>query len=113
MLQRKIIAIDFDGTITKENKYPAIGEFREGAKETINRLAKNNCIVIWTCREGKELQNAVESLQSAGITYDYVNESPCDELNPKMRKIIADLYIDDRGYGAVIDWKQIDKDLNN
>lgn len=113
MITRKVIAIDFDGTITKENKYPEVGEFREYAKEAINNLAKNNCIVIWTCRYGEELKKAVEALQSAGIIFDYVNESPYDELNPKMRKIIADLYIDDRGYGAVIDWKQIDKDLNN
>lgn len=53
MIKDKVVAIDFDGTVTKENLYPKIGELREGVVDAINTIAKNNVVCIWTCREGK------------------------------------------------------------
>lgn len=111
MGKTRVIAIDFDGTITKENLYPKIGDLRENAKRVINKLAKDNVICIWTCREGKQLEDVYKYLNLHEITYHYINASPYDNLNPDMRKIIADIYIDDHNLYAEgnIDWKQIEK----
>lgn len=109
MIKGKIVAIDFDGTITKENLYPKIGELRDGVVDAINTIAENNTIVIWTCRCHKELMDAIIKLKKSNIHYDYINQSPLDKLNPSMRKIIADYYIDDRNIfcNGNVDWKQI------
>lgn len=107
MITGKVVAIDFDGTVTKENLYPKIGELREGVVDAINTIAKNNVVCIWTCREGKELDQAYNFLNYKNITFHYINASPYDSLNPKMRKIIADYYIDDRNIFMKVDWKKI------
>lgn len=109
MIKGKIVAIDFDGTITKENIYPSIGELRDGVVDAINTIAENNTVVIWTCRTDKPLLDAHIFLKKNNIHYDYMNKSPLDKLNQSMRKIIADYYIDDRNIfcNGNVDWKQI------
>ena len=114
MIKGKIVAIDFDGTITKENLFPEIKELRENVVEVINKIAEHNTICIWTCRTGETLENAIESLRKVGIRYNYINQSPCDKLNPSMRKIIADYYIDDRNiFCKEINWLEIEKYFMN
>ena len=96
-----IIAIDFDGTIVKD-EFPEIGEMIPGAKDTINKLKyEGYTIIIWTCRTGVELAKAVLWLAENEIKYDYINES-CKINVAKYgwvdtRKVYASLYIDDRG----------------
>ena len=111
MIKNKVVAIDFDGTITKENLYPKIGEIREDVKRVINKIAKNNIVCIWTCREGKELNDAFNFLNQKEIMFHYLNYSPYDRLNKDMRKIIADYYIDDRNIfcNGNVNWKEIEK----
>ena len=57
---KKIIAVDFDGTIV-EDEYPDIGN---PIFETIDRLkierAGGAQIILWTCRIGKSLLSAVK-----------------------------------------------------
>ena len=102
----KVIAIDFDGTITKNYKFPnIIGELREGCKEAIDYIRQNNKVVLWTCRSGKYLTEAVEFLKANGIEVDGVNT---DIYAKTDRKIIADIYIDDRNiFCKEIDWFEI------
>lgn len=106
-----VIAVDFDGTITKENLFPEIGELRKNAIEVIQNLQKHGhkCF-LWTCREGKSLNDAITFLESKGLKMDGYNVSPYDHIN-KGRKPIADLYIDDRNFqikDTGIDWKRIE-----
>ena len=55
-----IIAVDFDGTIV-EHKYPEIGKEMPFAIDTLKRLAaEHNKIILWSVREGKLLDDAVE-----------------------------------------------------
>ena len=59
MLDKLIIAIDFDGTIV-EDAYPAIGEEKIFAFDTIKRLQKDgHRIILWTYRHGEKLEEAV------------------------------------------------------
>jgi hypothetical protein len=95
----KIIAVDFDGTLC-ENKWPGIGapnwEVINYCKEQKAQGAK---IILWTCRLGKLLEEAVMWCLDHGLNPDAVNEnvqSIIDEFGDEGRKIFADEYIDDR-----------------
>lgn len=106
---KKIIAIDFDGTITKESVYPQIGEIRQDAIEVIKALSKHYILCLWTCRSGDFLVEAINALKNKGINFAYINDSPITP--PNTRKIIADYYIDDRIITSSVDWKRIRKEL--
>ena len=102
----KVVAVDFDGTITKDNKFPEnIGIVRDGCKEAIKYIRKNNKVVIWTCRCGEYLDEAVEFLKANGIEVDGIN---IDIYPTTDRKIMADVYIDDKNiFCNEIDWFEI------
>lgn len=100
------IAIDFDGTITQESNFPYLSELKPFAKEAISKLrSKGHKLYLWTCRAGLEFQEAVDFLKGQGIELDGYNICKCEYGN---RKMICDLYIDDRSYPLrEIDWKEI------
>ena len=112
MVRGKVIAIDFDGTITEKNDYPRIGAFRENAVECIKKLQKLNHCFLYTCRQGEALREALESLEKKGVHLRV--DSPYDYSVASGRKPIADLYIDDLAlavYGEEVDWFKIEKML--
>ena len=43
-------AVDWDGTITTDDKYPAMGEWLPGAAEALRALSRIGQVVIHTCR---------------------------------------------------------------
>lgn len=102
----KVVAVDFDGTITKDNKFPEnIGVVRDGCKEAIEYIRQNNKVVVWTCRCGKYLDEAVEFLKANEIEVDGINT---DIYPATDRKIMADVYIDDKNiFCNEIDWYKI------
>ena len=58
------IAVDFDGTIV-EDRYPSIGQEQPFATDTLKMLIKEgHRILLWTVREGKFLEDAVNWLQN-------------------------------------------------
>jgi hydroxymethylpyrimidine pyrophosphatase-like HAD family hydrolase len=104
-----IIAIDFDGTIV-EHRYPEIGRIRPFAFETLKALqAKNHRLILWSHRAGLLLDEAVEFCREQGIEFYAVNKNyPEEKWNENdSRKILADLYIDDRNLGGVPSWGEI------
>lgn len=103
------IAVDFDGTIV-EHKYPRIGIELPFATDTLKALAqKGHRLILWTYRSGKELDEAVEFCRDKGLEFYAVNKSyPEEKMNDKIsRKILADLYIDDRNFGGMPNWTDI------
>lgn len=105
----KIIAVDFDGTIV-ENKYPAMGKPRIFVFETLRSLQKKGYILIlWTCRTGHLLDDAVELCKQNGVEFYSVNSAyPGEVLDGRAaRKIDADIYIDDRNFGGIPSWGEI------
>lgn len=106
-----IIAVDFDGTIVKD-KYPLIGEAVPGAIETLKKLKKEGYqLILWTCRTGKHLAEAVSFCANNGIRFDAINRSIRYNVvahgGSDPRKIGAGLYIDDRGIAGLPDWNEI------
>ncbi|MCQ2084326.1 MAG: hypothetical protein MJY58_07535 [Bacteroidaceae bacterium] len=103
------IAVDFDGTIVEQH-YPGIGRPIPFAIETLRQLVKDgHKIILWTVREGKRLDEAVEYLKQNGIELYAVNsEYPNASWNGGLsRKIKADIYIDDCNLGGLPDWSDI------
>ncbi len=110
-----IIAVDFDGTIV-EDAYPGIGEARIFAFETLKRLQEDgHRLILWTYRCNRKLDEAVVFCKENGIEFYAVNKSfPEEEFNGDVsRKIMADLFIDDRNIGGVFGWGEIYQMLTN
>ena len=98
MSYNPIVAVDFDGTLSLDAQYPNIGRFNTHLYEALMKLRGIGwSIVLWTCREGKELREAVEWCKMNGLEFDAINENP-PEVPFKSRKVVADMYIDDRAY---------------
>ena len=102
------IAVDFDGTIV-ENRYPEIGRELPFATETLRMLAREgHRLVLWSCREGGLLDEAVAWCRERGVEFWAVNRDYPEETtenNPRWtRKLKADLFIDDRNVGGLPDW---------
>lgn len=106
------IAIDFDGTIV-EHKYPEIGDERPFATETLRMLiAEHHRLILWTVREGKLLDDAIQWCRERGIEFyavnrDYPEENGTVNNNNFSRKLKADIWIDDRNIGGIPDWGEI------
>lgn len=96
-MKRKLYyAIDFDGTIV-EHEFPAIGKGKPLIVEMMRRIhKKGDVIIIWTCRAGKYLEEAIKFLKDNDIPFDYVNENPEVTFEYQSPKIFANWYIDDR-----------------
>ena len=112
-----IIAVDFDGTIVT-HEYPKIGKPIPFAIDTLIRLQEErHRIILWTAREGKLLEDAVEYCKKKGLEFYAVNSNYPEEqvlteaLKP--RKLTVDLFIDDRNLGGIPDWGVIYQMIHN
>lgn len=102
-----IIAVDFDGTIVT-HEYPKIGKEIPFAIESLKRLQQipDIQLILWTVREGVELNDAVEYCRNQGLEFYAVNNNYPEEkqTDQQPRKLKADLFIDDRNLGGLPDW---------
>ena len=93
------IAVDFDGTIV-EHRYPRIGEEIPFATATLKMLTnERHRLILWSVREGKLLEEAVEWCRKWELEFDAVNENLpeiIERYGSDGRKIYADVYIDDK-----------------
>ncbi len=95
----KIIAIDFDGCLV-ESQWPLIGRPREEVfKAALAEKAQGSALILWTCRTGKYLDDAVEFCRAHGLEFDAVNDNLPETVaaygGSNCRKIVADEYWDD------------------
>ncbi|MCM1218018.1 MAG: DUF6273 domain-containing protein [Lachnospiraceae bacterium] len=95
----RIYAVDFDGTLC-ENKYPDIGAPIPRVIEFVKRQkADGNIVILWTCRAGRQLADAVTWCKNQGLIFDYINENVKENVEMyggDTRKVFADVYIDDK-----------------
>ena len=106
------IAVDFDGTIV-EHRYPKIGEERPFAIDTLKMLIKDrHKLILWTVREGRLLDEAIEWCRQRGVEFYAVNKDYPEEtmennqhFSRKLNSI--DYWIDDRNIGGLPDWGTI------
>lgn len=106
LIDSKIIAVDFDGTIV-EDRYPKIGKPMPFAIETLQLLQKDgHRLVLWTVRKGRTLEEAIEFCRKFEIEFYAVNQNFEGEENPG-GKLNADIFIDDRNIGGLPQWGEI------
>lgn len=95
----KIIAVDFDGTIC-ENRYPQIGPVNmDVLRKLIAHRASGGRLILWSCRAGDLLKEAVAFCRSYGLEFDAVNDNLPEIVSAfhgNTRKVYADEYWDDR-----------------
>ena len=94
-----IIAVDFDGTLADTDATQIYGANENLIAKLIILRQKGNKIILWTCREGERLQEAVDWCRGYGLEFDAVNDNLRelkDEFGNNPRKIAADVYIDDK-----------------
>lgn len=115
-MDKLILCVDFDGTIVQD-AFPNIGEPRQGRfhrtflEDLIYLQKKGHKIILWTCREGEHLEQAVAFCKERGLEFDAVNDD-LEEVKQKYtdkleiwrasgraRKVFANYYIDDRAVG--------------
>jgi hypothetical protein len=111
------IAVDFDGTIV-EHRYPEIGEEIPFAIDTLKMLIKDHHrLILWSVREGKLLEDAVNWCKERGVEFYAVNrdypEETLDNNQHFSRKLKVDLWIDDRNIGGLPDWGTIYRMVKN
>lgn len=94
-----ILGIDFDGTLC-EHKYPEIGEPNVYLINRLKRLRKlGHKLILWTCRDGKPLEEAVAWCKMFNLEFDAINDDLPEikaSFKDHSRKVYADVYIDDR-----------------
>ena len=95
---RKAIAIDFDGCLC-EQAWPEIGAPNMDVINAAIREQENGAaLILWTCRVGKRLKEAVKFCANLGLTFDAVNANLPERIAAygyDCRKVNADEYWDD------------------
>ena len=96
-----IIAVDFDGTLCQDC-YPGIGAPNRALIRYLKEQRTTGArIILWTCRCGNALEEAVAWCAGQGLLFDAVNQNLPENIRKygtDSRKIFADLYIDDRAW---------------
>lgn len=104
-----IIGIDFDGTCVTD-LFPYVGD-NIGAASVLRKLADKNLLILYTVRDGKYLQDAVDWFRYNHINLYSVNYNP--EPVSSSPKVYCDYYIDDRNIGTpltdkgYVDWDKM------
>ena len=75
-------------------------------------IADRHKLILWSVREGKLLDEAVNWCKERGIEFyavnrDYPEERGTDNNNHFSRKLKVDMFIDDRNIGGLPDWGTI------
>lgn len=100
----KIIAVDFDGTLCK-NAWPEIGEPYGYMISSIKQFREDGYkIILWTCREGDDLEKALSWCAERGLMFDAVNDNLEETkkfFGGNSRKIVADYYVDDKAMRVI------------
>lgn len=111
-----IVAIDFDGTL-HDGQYPHIGEPLPGVVEALKGIQEDgHYIILWTCRQGQLLTEAINWMLNYGIPFNRVNDNaPHNTLHygDNARKVYAHVYIDDSGICGLPDWSSVREMIHN
>lgn len=98
----EIYAVDFDKTLNLADTYPELGEPNMELIEFLKeRRAAGDKIILWTCREGELLKEAVQYCNDYGLFFHAVNDNLPENIayyGNNCRKVWAHHYIDDRNY---------------
>ena len=96
---RKVVAVDFDGTLAVTQFPEIIKPIPEMIRVCRKKKENGDILILWTCRAGKDLEDAVEWCRGQGLVFDHVNENVPEHVEffgNDSRKIWAHEYIEDK-----------------
>jgi hypothetical protein len=96
-----VIAVDFDKVLCN-SQYPQLGEEIKPICDFVRSIKNLNCyIILWTCRHGKALQDAIQWCWEHELHFDYINENAYDRriYYSDCRKLSYNMLIDDMALG--------------
>ena len=100
----RAIAVDFDGTLFRTRWPEILGPNRNVIDRALEEQRKGAKLILWTCREGHLLEEALAACEKEGLHFDAVNdslESWKRAFGGDSRKIGATEYWDDRAINPV------------
>ncbi len=105
-LKNKIVAIDFDGTISKFNGWAGkynYGSMISDASKYMNLLKDSGWkIIIYTTRN--EDETVKKYLNKYDIPFDFINENPYQPFGSNPNKLYFDIILDDRAINFKGSW---------
>lgn len=100
-----VLAVDFDHTLC-HSVWPGTGAPNTQLIQKLKRVQAAGChLVLWTCREGRLLEDAVQWCREQGLEFEAINDNPewlKQEYGNNCRKIGAHYFLDDRA--LPIEW---------
>lgn len=100
-----IIAVDFDGTLAMNSRGLGIDVGTPNIpliEKLIEAKKKGYQLILWTCRGGLWLEEAILWCKDLGLEFDAHNENvPGYNYILISCKVVADLYIDDKSPGSI------------
>lgn len=108
-LKTKIIAVDYDNTITMYAPYPHPAPLNPEAKKYLDKLHdKGYILVLWSARNKKDYDEAYNRcINEFGL--DYLEKDSDHIIHGSSGKIVANFYIDDKSIPGKLNWKKIYK----
>lgn len=96
---KRIIAVDFDGCLC-ESKWPGIGDPNTLVIDRLKEAQREGAaLILWTCRTGELLDNAVSWCAEHGLFFEAINDNLPETIahfGDSPRKVSATEYWDDR-----------------
>ena len=110
-LSQKIIAVDFDDTITEYRPYPEPAPLRKEARKYLEKLHKKGYrIVLWTARVNELYDEAynkcIKDFEMPFIEKDSLTKGL---IHGSSGKLVASFYIDDKSVPGKLNWRKIYK----
>ena len=93
------IAVDFDHTLADTDATKIYSPNTKLINCLIDRRKQGDKLILWTCREGERLREAVEWSKRYGLEFDAVNSNIPEMIEwygNDTRKIGYDVLIDDK-----------------
>lgn len=108
-MKKRTICIDFDGVLHDYSEgfkgKDVFGDMLPNADKGTQLLKKKGwTIIIYTTRP--KTAKLEKWLKDHKIAYDYINENPNQPEDSKGGKLIADIYLDDRGMRFNGQWSE-------
>lgn len=101
-----VLGIDFDGVIAdhRPDRDLEATRPRPGARQALEQLWDEGYrLIVWTGRD--DLDDVADWLDEYKIPYDHLNDDP--EQPTDSRKLVADLYLDDRAVDGRQNWNRL------
>lgn len=109
MSDHKVLAVDFDGVISRYEGWKGLGVFGPpftGCKEELQKLRDAGWTIILFTTRGDDIGRVQRFMFDHSIPYDYVNcNAPTAPENVSDKKVLANVYLDDRAITFDGNWE--------